>query len=136
MVAVVVVLYVFFLMIRRPPRSTRTDTLFPYTTLFRSRCAVLPGSGRVSAPCARQSRSFDSAWRVPYRLYPLSAGDCAGHAADAVCISDAGGTAFWLRCGKSQTVRWIDCMLGGDSHGEPEHHASQGQTLERHTYRF
>src|SRR3546814_20017094 len=32
---------VFFLMIRRPPRSTRTDTLFPYTTLFRS-CIKLP----------------------------------------------------------------------------------------------
>src|SRR3546814_16383330 len=30
------VLLIFFLMIRRPPRSTRTDTLFPYTTLFRS----------------------------------------------------------------------------------------------------
>src|SRR3546814_12657887 len=30
---------VFFLMRRRPPRSTRTDTLFPYTTLFRSPCA-------------------------------------------------------------------------------------------------
>src|SRR3546814_13284189 len=29
-------LFFFFLMIRRPPRSTRTDTLFPYTTLFRS----------------------------------------------------------------------------------------------------
>src|SRR3546814_11783473 len=29
----------FFLMIRRPPRSTRTDTLFPYTTLFRSLAA-------------------------------------------------------------------------------------------------
>src|SRR3546814_4940729 len=29
-------MFVFFLMIRRPPRSTRTDTLFPYTTLFRS----------------------------------------------------------------------------------------------------
>src|SRR3546814_5080255 len=29
-------LCVFFLMIRRPPRSTRTDTLCPYTTLFRS----------------------------------------------------------------------------------------------------
>src|SRR3546814_6155606 len=27
----------FFLMLRRPPRSTRTDTLFPYTTLFRSK---------------------------------------------------------------------------------------------------
>src|SRR3546814_3003293 len=31
----------FFLMIRRPPRSTRTDTLFPYTTLFRSETAFL-----------------------------------------------------------------------------------------------
>src|SRR3546814_12654250 len=30
------ILCFFFLMIRRPPRSTRTDTLFPYTTLFRS----------------------------------------------------------------------------------------------------
>src|SRR3546814_9534053 len=30
------VFVVFFLMIRRPPRSTRTDTLFPYTTLFRA----------------------------------------------------------------------------------------------------
>src|SRR3546814_21196333 len=29
-------MYLFFLMMRRPPRSTRTDTLFPYTTLFRS----------------------------------------------------------------------------------------------------
>src|SRR3546814_14161342 len=36
-------LYVFFfLMIRRPPRSTRTDTLFPYTTLFRSPRRLLP----------------------------------------------------------------------------------------------
>src|SRR3546814_11389910 len=32
----IVFLYCFFLIIRRPPRSTRTDTLFPYTTLFRS----------------------------------------------------------------------------------------------------
>src|SRR3546814_10368569 len=34
--AVEVRLDLFFLLIRRPPRSTRTDTLFPYTTLFRS----------------------------------------------------------------------------------------------------
>src|SRR3546814_6000495 len=33
---VVVCFFIFFLMIRRPPRSTRTDTLFPHTTLFRS----------------------------------------------------------------------------------------------------
>src|SRR3546814_365736 len=41
----------FFLMSRRPPRSTRTDTLFPYTTLFRSD----PGLGRA-APAARRAR--------------------------------------------------------------------------------
>src|SRR3546814_12312203 len=34
--SVIIYLCVCFLMIRRPPRSTRTDTLFPYTTLFRS----------------------------------------------------------------------------------------------------
>src|SRR3546814_1683340 len=33
-------------MIRRPPRSTRTDTLFPYTTLFRSRYQALPARQR------------------------------------------------------------------------------------------
>src|SRR3546814_3065272 len=38
----------FFLMRRRPPRSTRTDTLFPYTTLFRSR-QDFPGKRIVNA---------------------------------------------------------------------------------------
>src|SRR3546814_11268282 len=36
----------FVVMIRRPPRSTRTDTLFPYTTLFRS----LPATSRLASP--------------------------------------------------------------------------------------
>src|SRR3546814_14928227 len=35
-VVYLVVVSIFFLIIRLPPRSTRTDTLFPYTTLFRS----------------------------------------------------------------------------------------------------
>src|SRR3546814_822960 len=37
-------------MIRRPPRSTRTDTLFPYTTLFRSTIAILEVDGQRHAP--------------------------------------------------------------------------------------
>src|SRR3546814_1671154 len=38
---IVIMIYLFFfLMIRRPPRSTRTDTLLPYTTLFRSADAI------------------------------------------------------------------------------------------------
>src|SRR3546814_15607945 len=40
----------FFLMIRRPPRSTRTDTLFPYTTLFRSLISLDRGG---SCSCSR-----------------------------------------------------------------------------------
>src|SRR3546814_6808991 len=43
----------FFVMILRPPRSTRTDTLFPYTTLFRSRFRPEPELRRVPAACAR-----------------------------------------------------------------------------------
>src|SRR3546814_6822652 len=41
---------VFFLMIRRPPRSTRTDTLFPYTTLCRSRKPQSPAQFRHLVP--------------------------------------------------------------------------------------
>src|SRR3546814_9798728 len=37
-------------MIRRPPRSTRTDTLFPYTTLFRSRRCAGGGHSRTRRP--------------------------------------------------------------------------------------
>src|SRR3546814_15150058 len=47
----------FFLMIRRPPRSTRTDTLFPYTTLFRSfriRCAGGCGA-RFLSDCSKSA---------------------------------------------------------------------------------
>src|SRR3546814_14524671 len=43
-------LYVFFLMIRRPPRSTRTYTLVPYTTLFRS-----SGAAAVNEVCDDQA---------------------------------------------------------------------------------
>src|SRR3546814_8872120 len=46
-----IIVFFFFLMIRRPPRSTRTDTLFPYTTLFRSevsRLFIVSKDGRVA----------------------------------------------------------------------------------------
>src|SRR3546814_3127924 len=50
-------------MLRRPPRSTRTDTLFPYTTLFRSRfrgagaaCSAISQGDRHRVPRARRER--------------------------------------------------------------------------------
>src|SRR3546814_16164309 len=55
----------FFLMIRRPPRSTRTDTLFPYTTLFRSvdlgrqRCRVREFERDVSFPAGFERGHVD-----------------------------------------------------------------------------
>src|SRR3546814_9206650 len=87
--------FFFFLMIRRPPRSTRTDTLFPYTTLFRSQCppprhrrqmkhprlrraAYLHRPGEPLAqqqptrmptqPATRQLHETDSAFRFSSRL--------------------------------------------------------------------
>src|SRR3546814_1694725 len=55
----------FFLMIRPPPRSTRTDTLFPYTTLFRSR-----GRAEESPTIAGQAHEH-----FPFflRILPLAA---------------------------------------------------------------
>src|SRR3546814_11483283 len=47
-------MFVFFLMIRRPPRSTRTDTLFPYTTLFRAPAQGQDGPHRCDQKTSRQ----------------------------------------------------------------------------------
>src|SRR3546814_20850797 len=48
-------------MIRRPPRSTRTDTLFPYTTLFRS----LPGVRSPTREDSVQSDGIRPRWLAP-----------------------------------------------------------------------
>src|SRR3546814_1700391 len=55
----------FFLMIRRPPRSTRTDTLFPYTTLFRSDRARRTTVDRrdVPLPARSAAREIHRDWR-------------------------------------------------------------------------
>src|SRR3546814_19270836 len=66
-------------MIRRPPRSTRTDTLFPYTTLFRS---------------GPQQRARHSAWQRP----PESRCLTLGHV-DVRCLLPALGGLLWLTSG-------------------------------------
>src|SRR3546814_9628562 len=92
---VVISLLFFFLMIRRPPRSTRTDTLFPYTTLFRSpgwrtatpapastrratctRCRSFPGTGPpTTASATRRSEEhtseLQSLMRISYAVFCL-----------------------------------------------------------------
>src|SRR3546814_14452593 len=80
LIALLFVACFFFLMIRRPPRSTRTDTLFPYTTLFRSPRRHRPGGpaeGAGAAGRAREPRSeehtseLQSLMRISYAVFCL-----------------------------------------------------------------
>src|SRR3546814_5840726 len=86
------IIFFFFLMIRRPPRSTRTDTLFPYTTLFRSATVRLA----LSTPQVKPAISI-----------PLAA------------LHDAGrGTGIWVLSGDARRVSWrpvIVSALGEDT---------------------
>src|SRR3546814_3149957 len=82
-----VLLCFFFFMRRRPPRSTRTDTLFPYTTLFRSaRSRMLPmmsmlaasraaGVTGVTTPAGSRSEEhtseLQSLMRISYAVFCL-----------------------------------------------------------------
>src|SRR3546814_18518210 len=54
-------------MIRRPPRSTRTDTLFPYTTLFRSNRLPGEGVGGRQEPWMRKTLRFDARQHLPFK---------------------------------------------------------------------
>src|SRR3546814_353600 len=54
-------------MIRRPPRSTRTDALFPYTTLFLSGLSIR--GRREDKPSRRQNASACPSWRQPDRKH-------------------------------------------------------------------
>src|SRR3546814_4976225 len=74
----------FFLMIRRPPRSTRTDTLFPYTTLFRS------DASRPADDAGGRRLLFDMG---PGRPGGVFAGGWTGGHADAVSGAGAGRSA-------------------------------------------
>src|SRR3546814_1039756 len=84
LVSLCIMFVFFFLMIRRPPRSTRTDTLFPYTTLFRSRRdpASAPARRRRSRRSAAPSRAcrtrseehtseLQSLMRISYAVFCL-----------------------------------------------------------------
>src|SRR3546814_11159994 len=75
-------------MIRRPPRSTRTDTLFPYTTLFRS---------RVRPPCSREPLRG-----IGDRIDPRRA--CADQVGNKLCGGDAHADAKHAMPGRQPCV--------------------------------
>src|SRR3546814_15035980 len=93
----------FFLMIRRPPRSTRTDTLFPYTTLFRS-----AAGGRLHPVEASGLEQCVYAF-VPVGLVGRSPrGDEARHAGDRGALRQAAidpAARLLLECVRDQVDR-------------------------------
>src|SRR3546814_3692350 len=114
-------LYVFFiLMIRRPPRSTRTDTLFPYTTLFRS------GGGDIAAhhPESLAERALDDRGAIHL---PLALGDAA-----AVRAVEANGVHL-VEVGHG-AVLLGDLAKLGDRRDRSEEHTSELQSLMRISY--
>src|SRR3546814_9491493 len=102
-------LVLFFLILRLPPRSTRTDTLFPYTTLFRSSATVdtLVASGLLT----RYEAGSETIYSIDPAKHPMASyyrNIIAHHFLDRAMIElalfalrDADGgdvtTAFWAK---------------------------------------
>src|SRR3546814_3496492 len=113
----------FILMLRRPPRSTRTDTLFPYTTLFRSRPAAAPirelAARAVAAGAFHAVRGRRDVC-LGFRVLPV------GHPARSV--PDRAGAGPALTHGRARV------RPRGAGLGRSEEHTSELQSLMRISY--
>src|SRR3546814_5288889 len=103
-------------MIRRPPRSTRTDTLFPYTTLFRSFVTRTRAEGTGSATPRRCSDRDEFPWH-------------AARAADDIAFILPGMCSF--RC---EWDRRRNSLLAAGASTRSEEHTSELQSLMRISY--
>src|SRR3546814_3464346 len=105
-------------MLRRPPRSTRTDTLFPYTTLFRSNGEWEIHAHRQALAIPPGLRRQASGGRKRLRLRLGDAGRRSAHAV---------GTLFQGRIGNP-------CQPGEEAQSRSEEHTSELQSLMRISY--
>src|SRR3546814_20228006 len=93
----------FFLMIRRPPRRTRTDTLFPYTTLFRSLGDGFKGHALF---CQRvQLLKLFAGPRLPVSFKPF------GHFNSCLSESAGMGAPSDCSCSQSATGATTECCF-------------------------
>src|SRR3546814_13408124 len=92
-------------MIRRPPRSTRPDTLFPYTTLFRSLCASFRiatfGCAFICAICVLCGPNVQLA---NHPKHGVDAHGAASHRAQIPCVVDVGHLAI-------ETAHFLEFLL-------------------------
>src|SRR3546814_17319697 len=100
-------LYLLFvvLILRRPPRSTRTDTLFPYTTLFRSRFA------RNGQKCSGRTAALLRRFLIHRRLHALV--ERLARRADALGIGR--GRPIAVRCDHQLALRIDEDALPEDA---------------------
>src|SRR3546814_12959132 len=115
-------------MIRRPPRSTRTDTLFPYTTLFRS--AQPERAWRSGSTRQRPFTHLEDALTSPHT--PLSSrGSSPGpirhwRVAESAGVCSLAGRKLWEAAGLITRIgQWVPAMNAGTtalwSRGQPPH---------------
>src|SRR3546814_9566538 len=104
-------------MIRRPPRSTRTDTLFPYTTLFRS---ILASSAAVSSFSAKEVGHMVPSSRFAVSLKPN------------VAYLDLNLCALWKKQTTLPSIAYAGIPY--QVFGRSEEHTSELQSLMRISY--
>src|SRR3546814_1412147 len=139
-------------MIRRPPRSTRTDTLFPYTTLFRSAMSKhgFPGSVSLSvAMCQHLPQVVEDAnargWEFfSHGIYNTRYSYGMDEAQERALIEDSISTVReatgqtmkgWLAPALTHTPRTLDLIAEyGMSYTRSEEHTSELQSLMRSKY--
>src|SRR3546814_8550524 len=91
-------------MIRRPPRSTRTDTLFPYTTLFRSRGYAATTMSAIAADVGGSKATLWNHFKSKDDLFAeLVKTDTEGIHAEALVILDREGETFEILCTFAKT---------------------------------
>src|SRR3546814_4110750 len=103
------ILSFFFLMIRRPPRSTRTDTLFPYTTLFRSlRCAGNQPFDRIADPQQRAAGKREDKLGIGAAKFGV-----------AMVVTIAGAVLLFARVVAPRALVLAGMVLGGNPLANP-----------------
>src|SRR3546814_3978855 len=127
-------------MIRRPPRSTRTDTLFPYTTLFRSARPFLRGRpdlrcGRASArsqeTADRPHRSRDVQKRAERRMTESIANEVPLEAPAIPQPGKVDPETLTLRSRPARAIRFRRGAIIGAAALRSEEHTSELQSLMR-----
>src|SRR3546814_18556496 len=91
-------------MIRRPPRSTRTDTLFPYTTLFRSAGVKILQIGEAEGETAEEAAAYLSRHGIHARI----------ERQDASVDGGSDGERLLAYC---RSIEPAYCVMGAYGHG-------------------